>query len=215
MIVLDHYRTIFITKSDESVKMKDTQCRPNQIMYHEETNGGPRRFDRFSMAIDSLTILARRQQRKRLAMEDDEAESQIELGSGIRQLQTNENEQQSQRFVFECEQNQSSSRSLSTDDLSHTIDTKSYNKSAQIEQQNLKYIGNHRIKRRRNRSPAHYEKHRLNHKQHFQSVTKTSENPKRPVFFHPYDINSNALSKDSNTSVSVDEIYQSESSQLM
>ncbi|CAF1579494.1 unnamed protein product, partial [Rotaria sordida] len=42
------------------------------IILHEEITGGPKSFDRLPMSIDSLTILTRVQQRKRLAAEEND-----------------------------------------------------------------------------------------------------------------------------------------------
>ncbi|UJR22823.1 hypothetical protein I4U23_025853 [Adineta vaga] len=72
VVVLDHHREIFITRSDFYTgpsKVKNIQRHESGLILHEEIDGGPKSFDRLPMSIDSLTLLTRHQQRKHLADE--------------------------------------------------------------------------------------------------------------------------------------------------
>ena len=100
------------------------------------------------MSIDSLTVLARLQHRKRLANEDDENQL-IELGSGIRRLNTFEDQKPDVSISVECEQDnmRKKSSSLTSLDEDHSnslnttsIDTKSYNTSAHTKQKAFKKV---------------------------------------------------------------------------
>ena len=100
------------------------------------------------MSTDSLTILTRIQQRKRLAVEQEENQF-VELGSGIRRLVTSKDQQGNSSFVMECDQDRiekKASLNLSLDEeddhlrRTTSIDTKSYNTSAHTKQKNLKKV---------------------------------------------------------------------------
>jgi len=103
------------------------------------------------MSIDSLTILTRLQQRKDLAVEQNE-NNFILLGSGIRRLVTSEDNQQNMSFSVECEQEKIEKKlsfhvSLNEEDRNSiktfnttSINTKSYNTSAHTKQKDLKKV---------------------------------------------------------------------------
>ncbi len=103
------------------------------------------------MSIDSLTVLTRIQQRKRLAMEQND-NNLIQLGSGIHRVITPEDHQQNISFAIECEQdkiNKKLSTHISLDEeddksiktLNTTsINTKSYNTSAHSKQEYMKKV---------------------------------------------------------------------------
>lgn len=112
-----------------------------RVTFHEEIEGGPKTFDRLPMSTDSLTILQRVQQRKRQLMEEEENQI-IELGSGIRRLITSKEPQEYPTLPDKCENdgmNGKISVDRSSDERDHrsqrtttSIDTKSYNASAQV-----------------------------------------------------------------------------------
>lgn len=108
--------------------MLSFRCNTGKIIYHEEIDGGPKSFDRLPMSIDSLTILKRIQQRKRLAKEQND-KNLIELGSGLRCLITSEDQKQNSSIAIECEQDQFLSENQDNNSIK-TFDTKSYNTSA-------------------------------------------------------------------------------------
>jgi len=121
------------------------------VIFHEEIDGGPKSFDRLPMSIDSLTILTRIQQRKRLAVEQND-NNLILLGSGIRRLVKSEDYEQNNSLFIECEQDKiekklSSYVSLDEEDNKSiktfnttSINTKSYNTSAHTKQKDLKKV---------------------------------------------------------------------------
>jgi hypothetical protein len=100
------------------------------------------------MSIDSLTILTRIQQRKRLAIEQHD-NNLIELGSGIHRLITSEDHEQNISFSIQCEQDKVDKRlsthgSLDEEDSNSietlrttSVNTKSYNTSAHSKRQDM------------------------------------------------------------------------------
>jgi hypothetical protein len=118
------------------------------ITFHEEIEGGPKSFDRLPMSTDSLTILTRIQQRKRLAVKQDN-NNLIELGSGIRRLVTFEDQEEKISFSLECERDKIEKKSSSHFFLDEedgnsmkttSINTKSYNTSAHRKQKDLNKV---------------------------------------------------------------------------
>jgi hypothetical protein len=96
------------------------------------------------MSIDSLTILTRIQQRKRLALEQDENHL-IQLGSGIRRLVTSENQEEKSLFSVECEQDKIHLSLNDEEEDNHSIrtisiNTKSFNTSSHTEQKDLQKV---------------------------------------------------------------------------
>lgn len=89
------------------------------------------------MSIDSLTVLKRIQQRKRLAIERDD-KNLILLGSGIRRLVTSEDQEQNSSLSIECEQDKIIS--FDQDNSIKTFDTTSYNTSAHAKEIDLKKV---------------------------------------------------------------------------
>lgn len=180
------------------------------ITFHEEIEGGPKSFDRLPMSTDSLTILTRIQQRKRLAVEQDN-NNLIELGSGIRRLVTFEDHEENISFSLECEQDKIEKKSSSHVFLdgedgnsmkTTSINTKSYNTSAHTKQKDLnkvfcfnfdlkkelstyfqfQQVKQQRKNKRRSRSPAEYGKYRQKRKRHKQdeSISKITNNNINP-----------------------------------
>ena len=172
------------------------------IILHEEIDGGAKSFNRLPMTIDSITILNRRRQRKRVIVEQHD-NNLIELGSGIHRLVTsNDCKQQNVSLSIECEQDEvekklfphpyesfsldeedsNSIKTLNTD----TINTKSYNTSAHTKQQRLKEVFDnlHQKKKRMSRSPAEHGKHRQKRKRYKQKskVLISSINMKSSFF---------------------------------
>jgi hypothetical protein len=157
------------------------------------------------MSIDSLTILTRIQQRKRLAAEQEENHL-IQLGSGIHRLVTSEDEEEKSSLSVECEQDKiekqpSSNQSLNNDDDNQSIrtisiNTKSFNTSAHTEQKDLQKIfyfdcnrklNQQRKNKRISRSPTECIKHKRKRKKSKQdeSISKSFDhcmNPKRSFF---------------------------------
>lgn len=154
--VLDHRREIFINKSDTNIDqsiIKDMR-HSGKIVLHEEIEGGPISFDRLPMSIDSLTILKRIQQRKHEVSEQND-NNLVLLGSGIQRLITSEDSMQRVSVSTECEHSKTKKSSLNVhndysidkenDNSTQTFDTvsintKSYNTSANTKQKFLKVI---------------------------------------------------------------------------
>ncbi|CAF1222036.1 unnamed protein product [Adineta ricciae] len=185
VMILDHHREIFIARSNSHtgpVKLKDTHRHESGVIFHEEIDGGPSSFDRLPMSTDSLTIVTRRQQRKHL-VDDQHDGSVILLGNGSHRKISSKENQAHPSFSVECNQEQrkekltshdfeTDNHSLETLDTA-SVNTKSYNTSAQAEQ-----MYQQRIKRRASRSPAEYGRHKLKRKRHsrYQRTPKTSVN---------------------------------------
>jgi hypothetical protein len=87
------------------------------------------------MSIDSLTILTRIQQRKHLAVEEND-NNLILLGSGIHRLIKSEDHKQNISLFIECEQD---NNSMKTFDKT-SINTKSYNTSTYTKQKDVKKV---------------------------------------------------------------------------
>ncbi|CAM4915049.1 unnamed protein product [Rotaria socialis] len=199
VVVLDHHREIFISKSNthiDSVKIQDMQRNNGKIIFHEEIEGGPTSFDRLPMSIDSLTILTRIQQRKRLALEEND-NNVVLLGSGVHRLVTCEDPKPRVSFSIDCEQSKTERKSsphlhkgVSIDEHGEnsietfdtvSINTKSYNTSANTRQQRFfescqtNEDNQQARKKRMSRSPAEYGKHRQKRKKRkeYQTTSET------------------------------------------
>jgi hypothetical protein len=142
------------------------------VIYSEEIDGGVKSLNRLPMTIDSITILNRLQERKRVAVEQDDHKF-IQLGSGIHRLITsNDHSQQNVALSMECEQENESFQLDDEEEDNNSLktlntDTKSYNTSAQ---QCLKEIFSnlHRKKKRMARSLAEHGKRKQKRKKYKQ-----------------------------------------------